>query len=51
MLLARLSRQLKPTSLRTFTTTATMAQKSEWLVILPDRPNALADRMKVRPYV
>jgi len=28
-----------------------MAQKCEWLVILPDRPNALADRMKVRPYV
>ncbi|GAB7345479.1 hypothetical protein MBLNU457_3805t2 [Dothideomycetes sp. NU457] len=26
-----------------------MAQKCEWLVILPDRPNALADRMKVRP--
>ncbi|KAK5701673.1 hypothetical protein LTR97_004491 [Elasticomyces elasticus] len=26
-----------------------MASKQEWMVILPDKPNCLAARMKVRP--
>ncbi|GAB7365245.1 hypothetical protein MBLNU230_g6329t2 [Neophaeotheca triangularis] len=39
----------KPTT-RAFTTTRlTMGQKHEWIVILPDSPNALSKRMEVRP--
>lgn len=40
-----------PTSLRTLSTTATMAQKHEWIVILPDNAGALEKRMSVRQYV
>lgn len=41
----------RTTALRTFTTTAAiMAQKHEWIVILPDNTGALEKRMSVRQY-
>lgn len=56
------SRSLYPTSFlrfspsssfprRSFVSTAIMAQKKEFLAIIPDKPGALQKRLEVRPYV
>lgn len=34
-----------------FRTMSSSAPKAEWLAVIPDKPNTLAKRLEVRPYV